>query len=112
MKNNFKMQICNSIKSLRLKSKLPQDKFAEKCNIAYDSLRKWETGKNVPSAENINKICDSFNLTVVELLLLDKSTNETDKQAKIKSVSDKLTSLTPKQIDFIEEVVMSLIAHS
>lgn len=111
MNNDFKKQICSSIKLLRAQSGLPQDKFAEKCNIAYDSLKKWETFRNVPNAESINRICNSFNMSIVELLLVGKSENGTDKQTKIKSVTDKLTNLTAKQIDFIEDVVISFIAH-
>ncbi len=58
------------------------------------------------------QICDSFNLSVVELLLLGKSTNEADKQTKIKAVTNKLAKLTQKQIDFIEDIIISLIEHS
>ena len=87
----FKQRIGTAIRILRQKSGLNQEQFAEKCTVAHDSLRKWETLKNVPSAENIDKICIANDIDIVDLLLLTEPQN--DKSVIIREIINRLNRL-------------------
>ena len=101
---NFKLKICTAIKQLRLNNNLTQEQFAEKCAISYDSLRKWEVVRNVPSAESIDKICNSCNISIIDLLLLSSS-KSLAQQKKIKNICALLNGADDKQLDFITDMI-------
>ena len=99
---NYKNQISAAIKELRLFNHLTQEEFAEKCAISYDSLRKWETKINVPTADNIDKICNAFNITAIDLFGYGLAKS---KQQKIKNIQALLTGADDKQLEFIANMI-------
>ena len=63
------------IASCRKKQKLTQEQLAEKLNITYKAVSKWETGKGLPDASIMKELCNILKITVNELLsgeLIDK----------------------------------------
>ena len=90
--SNFKSEINAAIKALRAKTGKNQEQFAEFCGISYDSLRKWETNKNTPSAVNIDTICNANNISIVDLLLLSADIKP-DKKQIIDDIIEKLRLL-------------------
>ena len=85
----FVQRLAASLKILRTNKKLTQEKFAELCNVDYNSYRKWETGKNSPSADNIDKICSANKIDIIDLLLLSNPI-KADKQTIIDDITAKL----------------------
>ena len=57
------------IREIRLQRKLTQEQFAEKINMSIQGYRNLEHNKYQPTAETVDKICDVFNISPVELLL-------------------------------------------
>lgn len=64
------------IASCRKKQKLTQEQLAEKLNITYKAVSKWETGKGLPDASIMKDLCAVLDITVNDLLsgeLIDKT---------------------------------------
>ena len=57
----------NLIKKIRLDNNLTQKEFADKYNVTYQAVSKWENGRNMPDSLLIKKICDDFNLKIEDL---------------------------------------------
>ena len=57
----------NLIKKIRNDNNLTQKEFADKYNVTYQAVSKWENGKNMPDSLLIKKICDDFNLKIEDL---------------------------------------------
>ena len=57
----------NLIKKIRKDNNLTQKEFADKYNVTYQAVSKWENGKNMPDTLLIKKICDDFNLKIEDL---------------------------------------------
>lgn len=50
------------IKDIRIKNNLTQAQLAEKLNVTYQAISKWENGKSLPDIETIKRICNMFNV--------------------------------------------------
>lgn len=61
-------KIGNLIKELRLKSNLTQSGFAQKYNVSFQAVSKWENGKNIPDISLLKQICDDYNISVEKVL--------------------------------------------
>ena len=59
-------KIGNFIKSIRKKHNLTQKQFADKYNITYQAVSKWENGKNLPDYSLIKQISKDFNVSIDE----------------------------------------------
>ena len=84
---------------LRLKKGLTQEKFAELCNLNTDNYRNIEHNRHTPSAETINKICDTFNINPIELLQTGRDDKATEK------IMLKLQGLSPVQLQIIDNLI-------
>lgn len=56
------------IASCRKAQKLTQEEVAEKLNITYKAVSKWETGKGLPDASIMKELCNILNISVNDLL--------------------------------------------
>lgn len=69
------------IKDIRKKHNLTQADFANKYNVTYQAVSKWENGKNLPDISLIKQICNDFNINLNNLLegeyLQEKTINKT-----------------------------------
>lgn len=61
-------RIGKTIKELRTKNNLSQKEFADKYNVTYQAVSKWENGKNIPDLSILKRICSDNNITIEELL--------------------------------------------
>ena len=72
-------RIGKTIKELRTKNNLSQKEFADKYNVTYQAVSKWENGKNIPDLSILKRICSDNNITIEELLegkTQEKQTNK------------------------------------
>lgn len=72
----YQKLICTNIKKLRLKHDLTQEEFAEKIGLTINGVSNIERNKYQPTAETVDKICNAFDITPIELLSLKTNTNE------------------------------------
>lgn len=56
------------IKDIRKKHNLTQKQFADKYNVTYQAVSKWENGLNMPDTSLIKQISKDFDVSVDELL--------------------------------------------
>ena len=54
------------IKEIRKKNNLTQAELAEKYNVTYQAVSKWENGKNMPDISLIKQISKDFNISLEE----------------------------------------------
>lgn len=64
MKNHF----AENLKTLRIDKKLTQPQLALALNVSKATISFWENNINEPTATNIIKIAQFFNITIDELL--------------------------------------------
>ena len=100
---NFQELINNSIKELRNKTGLSQEKFSEKCGLSTDGYRNLEHNRYTPTSTTIDKICETFNITVVELLQITNS-NSTLKD----NIKTSLDGLTVNQLYMVEDFIKTI----
>lgn len=93
--------INKNIKELRFKYHLTQEEFAEKIGISIVGLSNLERNRYQPSAETIDKICETFKITPLELLISE--TNSKDNF--IKNIVALLNNCSNKNIKKIYEII-------
>lgn len=64
------------IADCRKKQKLTQEQLAEKLEITYKAVSKWETGRGLPDASIMMDLCDILKITVNDLLSGEKVSKE------------------------------------
>lgn len=55
------------IKNLRKKYNLTQKDLADKYNVTYQAVSKWENGKNMPDISLLKQMSEDFNISLDEL---------------------------------------------
>ena len=56
------------IKRIRKENNLTQKELAEKYNVTYQAVSKWENGKNMPDISLIKQISKDFNITIEDMI--------------------------------------------
>lgn len=74
-------KISKIIKDARIKSGLTQKEFADKYNVTYQAVSKWENAKNLPDVSILREICKDYGLDINDLL-----DNPIDKKKNIKKI--------------------------
>lgn len=82
------------IAKCRKEQKLTQEELAEKLNITYKAVSKWECGKSLPDASIMMDLCTILEINVNDLL----SGKKVDKDKYADSAEENLLILT-KQIE-------------
>ena len=72
-------KIGSFIKSIRMDNNLTQKEFAERLNVTYQAVSKWENGKNIPDIGIIKQISEEFNVDIDEILNGEKKDKENKK---------------------------------
>lgn len=63
------MEFSDQIKSLRVKTGLTQEQFAQKINVMRQAVSNWENDKNLPDIETLIIISTTFNVSLDDLIL-------------------------------------------
>lgn len=58
----------NLIKEIRKKYHLTQKDLADKYNVTYQAVSKWETGKNLPDISLMHEIAHDFNMSLDDMV--------------------------------------------
>ena len=72
----------NKIKALRRKMNLTQEELAERLNVSFQAVSKWETNASLPDVTMFPLLANFFNVTTDELFGVDLA----KKQAKIDEI--------------------------
>lgn len=74
------------IKEIRHKYNLTQKDLADKYNVSYQAISKWENGKNLPDISIMKQIAKDYNLSLDELLSGNKTKSKKKKYILILSL--------------------------
>lgn len=72
METKILSKFSENLKQLRRISNLTGAELATKLNISQSALSNWETGRHYPHLEDVMKISEFFNVSVDDLLGIDK----------------------------------------
>ena len=97
---DFQCLINKSIKNLRLSKGLSQEKFSEMCGLSSDNYRNLEYNRHSPKSSTVDKICDTFNLTPVQLLRYGEGQPSLDEQ-----LTDALVGLSDEQTNLVKDFI-------
>ncbi len=61
-------KIAKTIKEIRTKNGLSQAEFANKYNVTYQAVSKWENAKSIPDISILREICNDYNIDINDLL--------------------------------------------
>ncbi len=76
------------ISQCRKEQKLTQEQLAEKLNITYKAVSKWETGKGMPDSSIMLDLCNILKINVNELLSGEKDTIKSPDKTIIESLNE------------------------
>ncbi len=72
METKILSKFSENLKQLRRISNLTGSELAKKLNISQSALSNWETGRHYPHLEDVIKISEFFDISVDDLLGIDK----------------------------------------
>lgn len=58
----------NFIKEIRKKNNLTQKQLAERYNVTYQAVSKWENGKNMPDTILLKQMSEDFNISLEDII--------------------------------------------
>jgi transcriptional regulator with XRE-family HTH domain len=68
------------IKKIREENHQTQKEFADKYNVSFQAVSKWENGKNIPDISLLKQICNDNNVSLDELLDNEISSKDNSKK--------------------------------
>lgn len=101
----YQKLINTNIKKLRLSNNLTQEEFSEKIGISIQGLSNIERNRYQPNAETIDKICSTFDITPVELLILSNM----DNHEIISNIVALLSQCSSRRLKKIYDIVSMLV---
>lgn len=72
-------KISQLIKKIRTDNNLTQSQFANKYNVTYQAVSKWENGKNLPDITLLTQICRDFEIDISDFLEGNTTTKKHNK---------------------------------
>lgn len=88
----MKVYFGENLKCLRKQKGMTQESLARAIGVSFQTISKWERGETYPDIGLLPAIASFFEITVDELLGIDKSVNE----EKIKTIIDKYDNMRLK----------------
>ncbi len=102
---NYQKLINFNIKELRLQHHLTQEEFSEKIGLSIQGLSNIERNRYQPTAETIDRICSTFEITPAQLLITPAKTNED----VIKNIVTLLANCKPKKLKQIYDIITVIL---
>ena len=69
---NYANALCRKINALRKEQGFTQDSLADKLNISFQAVSKWETGQSCPDITMLPLLADIFGVTVDALFAIER----------------------------------------
>lgn len=90
-----------SIKNARLKKKFSQETLAELLDITPTHIKHIESGRRKPSIEILFKLAEILDFSIDNIIF----SNGGDKERLIKSIDNKLCTMTKQQLMLTENII-------
>ena len=72
----------NNIRKIRERKKISQESLAALIGVTQGAVSQWESGKTMPTAQNIIDLARILDCTTDDILITDKEDERNDNQAK------------------------------
>ena len=110
------MDYSKRIIELRREKGFSQYKLAKVAQVPQTTLSNYETGKNIPGAETLKRICDALDITVAQFFLPDPFdvTNDGEviplsaESEKLKEAMDELQDMTDEELKLIRSIARTI----
>ncbi len=99
------MNIGENIRRLRREKELTQETLAEFLGVTFQSVSKWERGESYPDITLLPAIASFFNVSLDELLGIDKAEKENKIQQYIDEYNDMRLKNSPYAYEMISKAV-------
>lgn len=93
------------IKKLRKEKGMTQNQLADRLNITFQSVSKWETGETLPDTSILLDLCNELDTTVDTLLNGGVIVNKTRKLVKVEAIVEGFNHLTAVKGCFGEDSI-------
>lgn len=103
------MDFGNRLISLRDEKNLSREELADKLNITYSALSKYETNKRFPDKETLSKIADFFNVSVDYLLCRTNIKRYEDFPPEVKRVAELFAGVDGAKAERLEKLLRELL---
>jgi len=100
----YQKLLSTNIKNLRQRNNLTQEEFAEKIGLSLNGVSNIERNRYQPTAATIDKICEVFEITPQELLVVNSKNNV----EMIRNITAALSAFPPKKLKQIYEIICIL----
>lgn len=97
------------IKKLRQDNNLTQKALADKYNVTYQAVSKWERGLNIPDISLLKQMSEDFNISIEELLS-GETTETKPPQTKRKKIH--IIGIAIDTIALLTLIIMLLLEHN
>lgn len=91
----------NRLKELRKAKKLTQQELAEKTDIPYRTLQRWENGESQIKPDKAQKLADFFGVSIAHLLAYDD--NDFEKQIRIDTLNNLIYKMHTAYVSLLEK---------
>ena len=91
----------NRLKELRKAKKLTQQELAEKTDIPYRTLQRWENGESQIKPDKAQKLADFFGVSIAHLLGYDD--NDFEKQIRIDALNNLIYKMHTTYVSLLEK---------
>ena len=71
-----------NIRKIRERKKISQESLAAMIGVTQGAVSQWESGKTMPTAQNIIDLARILDCTTDDILITDKEDERNDNQAK------------------------------
>lgn len=108
------MALHQKITALRKEHKWSQKDIAQKINIDYKNVSRWETGRNIPSTEAVMKLADIFGVTTDYLLFdnVPRNGKVTINDPELLGQFQEIANLEEKDREAIKRIIEAMIFKS
>ena len=100
------MNFGENLKKLRKEKQLSQESLAEKLNISRQEVSKWESNSSYPDMNNLIQLKDIFNVTLDEMILIDKKDCEETLKNNPNNKDDISKSSTYEKEEMYESLII------
>lgn len=91
---------------------LTQEELAARLNLAYETISRLESGRNLPSLKRLEKVADALGVRLTDLIQVENpapARSLSEKDRLIESFAKELRAESTEDIIFIRDIVRRII---
>ena len=106
--DGIREMICRRVQSLRKEAGLTQEQLAERASLSVDAIRKIETLRSTPTLETLEKIGQTLQMRLTDLLRVEDEPT-TELRRELEKIHVYLSAKEPRDIRLAQKVLKAVI---